>query len=185
MEKKLTNDSIILGQTIKWWLEESDFLGPFEKYIASRIVFNNFIKHKDRVMDLGCANGFLLYSLLQFHPSRFIPFGVDINHKRIAWARRLLPEFSLNLFCQNIFSCEWYHNYFDVVIGPWDQTYGFPSIIKKYKERYPLTKILFYLYDDDYTMFEKMETQIKEFFPKSLKLGEVQVEKLVKLVCIL
>jgi ubiquinone/menaquinone biosynthesis C-methylase UbiE len=64
----------------------------------SRKLFNEFIAEGNKVIDLGCGNGFLLYLLLQCNQNTFIPYGIDINAKRIFWAKKLLPDFSSNFF---------------------------------------------------------------------------------------
>ena len=59
------------------------------------------------LLDIGCANGLLLESLVEWAaPARCItPFGVDQSAGLIALARRRLPRFAANFFVANAWSC--------------------------------------------------------------------------------
>lgn len=55
----------ILDRSTEWWLNGSDFYGTIDKFKLAREPFNHFIAQGDKVLDIGCANGFLLYMLQQ------------------------------------------------------------------------------------------------------------------------
>lgn len=46
------------------------------------------------LLDIGCANGFLLLCLLAWSPYAILPFGIDVDADRLEQARELLPPFA-------------------------------------------------------------------------------------------
>lgn len=43
------------------------------------------------ILDYGCANGFLLRSLIEWSPHSLTPFGVDVDDARLQQARQMFP----------------------------------------------------------------------------------------------
>ena len=176
--------NMLLGKELRWWLRGVDYFGDMETYIESRKLFNEFIRDGDRVIDLGCGNGFLLYLLLSYHAKKFIPYGIDINPERILWAKKLLNNFPSNFYCQNIFEGQWCSRFFDVVIAPLDNNCKFLSLVEIYKKYNNSVRILFYLYDDDYSNFNIMEKIVDKYFSKSLEIKQIQKRKTIKIISI-
>jgi hypothetical protein len=53
------------------------------------------------LLDVGCANGFLLRCILEWCPYEIVPFGIDIDPTLVAQARVLVPDLS-NFLVQDL-----------------------------------------------------------------------------------
>ena len=69
-------------------------------------------KKKSRVIDIGCASGSQLINLVSLGFNQENLFGIDINKKDIAFAKKNYPL--LNLSCQDATNLEFESNYFDL-----------------------------------------------------------------------
>jgi SAM-dependent methyltransferase len=105
--------------TLAQLLVESDFHGSYSDWHNDRGVINKYIIDGSTVLDVGCANGLLLASLLEWHPDVFIPFGFDISSERIRCAKSLLLAFANNFFVHNLWRTPWPIAKVDIVIAPW------------------------------------------------------------------
>jgi trans-aconitate methyltransferase len=59
------------------------------------------------LLDLGCANGFLLECLREWGAERgrdLVPFGLDLSPELVALARQRLPDFASNFHVGNAWS---------------------------------------------------------------------------------
>lgn len=124
-------------------LAASDFRGSYAEWKTSRELFNRFIRSGERVLDVGCANGFLLYSLLLWRDGSFVPYGFDINARRIAAARRRLAKFACNFWIHDMFN-PWPRKMFDVVIAPWFDDHAYIAECVDHG-----ATVLFSMYDDE------------------------------------
>jgi SAM-dependent methyltransferase len=82
-------------------MEQSGFHGGLVRWRAEREPILRGIEHNGTLLDIGCANGYLLECLVRWAQDRRIelqPFGVDIGPRLIAAARRRLPGFAANLW---------------------------------------------------------------------------------------
>ena|ERR1700722_14687760 len=145
-------------------LRNSDFFGSFESWTLGRRPFLNFIRPSDRVLDIGCANGFLLISLLIWHEGPLIPYGFDIRADRINEAKRLIPEFKDNIWRQDYLDREWRRIEVDVAIAPWvtnlPQTqYNYVANCIACAKR----NVLFHLYDDRLELLESMQAALRSW----------------------
>ena len=78
------------GGPARWRLEREPILEP--------------ILEDGDILDIGCANGFLLESLVAWARERGIsltPFGVDHGSRLIALARQRLPEYAEHFYVGN------------------------------------------------------------------------------------
>ena len=132
-------DKMKLAQLLK----DSDFNGRYNTWRSAREVLNTHIAGGERVLDLGCANGFLLASLLLWHSRGFIPFGMDIDPARIQVACRLLGAFAGNFYHHNFFDLEWPVSEADIIIAPWQFSSQFMETCLKCAAR-----VIFTAYDD-------------------------------------
>jgi SAM-dependent methyltransferase len=128
---------------IEQLLKDSDFRGSYHSWRLAREILNQHIAGGGMVLDLGCANGFLLACLLLWHPQGFIPFGIDIDPARIEIARRLMSAFTSNFYVHNFFAQEWPVVGADIIIAPWQPE---SSFITNCLQRAP--KVIFTAYDD-------------------------------------
>jgi SAM-dependent methyltransferase len=81
--KKLVEGSFVFGVTYQDWRVQREFL---LKSVTS----------SGSVLDIGCANGFLLRCFLEWSPHKLIPYGFDVVEDLVKAARELLPEYKDN-----------------------------------------------------------------------------------------
>lgn len=70
-----------------------------EHWIENRKPICSAIEHTGTILDIGCANGFLLACLQFWSEHQITPHGVDINAGSLELARELLPKYA-NHFVQ-------------------------------------------------------------------------------------
>lgn len=81
-------------------LEGSHVKGGFEDWELGRRFLAKSIDRDGRILDIGCANGFLLRCFQEWSGKKLEPYGIDVNENMIKQARELFPDkqnhFSLN-----------------------------------------------------------------------------------------
>jgi len=85
-------------------IRQSGFGGGPERWRAERSPILNAIESDGDVLDIGCANGYLLECLVDWGAERGLaltPFGVDIGSKLIAEAKRRLRGHADNFWVAN------------------------------------------------------------------------------------
>lgn len=83
---------------------QSGFHGGPERWRAEREPILEAITSDGGVLDIGCANGYLLQCLVQWGAERGLrlnPYGVDIGPRLIDAARARLPAFAGNFWAAN------------------------------------------------------------------------------------
>ncbi len=86
---------------------QSGFSGPKERWIACRRPIADCITKSGSFLDIGCANGYLLESVLGWTAERGIktePYGIDISESLVDAARDRLPEYKENIHLGNGFT---------------------------------------------------------------------------------
>lgn len=129
---------------LKDLLVESDFHGPYQRWRAARELINNHIEAELNVLDVACANGLLLASLLEWHLDVFIPYGFDLSPERIRSAQNLLAPFARNFFVHDLWEPPWPVQKADIVIAPWISDEFFIRTCL----RHARLKVIFTVYDD-------------------------------------
>jgi SAM-dependent methyltransferase len=89
-------------------IRQSGFGGGAERWRAERGPILDAIDSDGDILDVGCANGYLLECLVKWGQARgleLIPHGVDIGARLIALARERLPQFAANFHVGNAW--EW------------------------------------------------------------------------------
>jgi SAM-dependent methyltransferase len=74
--------------------------GGYEEWVRVRIPFAETIERDGHVLDIGCANGFLLECLLEWTRHKavsIIPHGLDMGERLVRLARARLPVFASNI----------------------------------------------------------------------------------------
>lgn len=86
--------------------------GRWEK-IAALMIDHYGIKPNDKILDIGCGKGYMLFDFLKLIPSLEI-FGLDISHYAIDNSK---PEIKDRLIEGNATSLPYDDNFFDLVIS--------------------------------------------------------------------
>lgn len=66
--------------------------GNFEKWKQRRKFIAQAINRDGTILDIGCANGYLLKCLQEWSSHKLIPYGIDINRGLIKQAKELFPS---------------------------------------------------------------------------------------------
>jgi SAM-dependent methyltransferase len=85
-------------------LRQSGFSGGRERWRVERAPILEALSDDGELLDVGCANGYLLESLLAWsgvRGLRLTPFGVDCSAGLVALARERLPAFRAHFFVGN------------------------------------------------------------------------------------
>lgn len=72
--------------------------GTFESWKEDRHFISEAIHHSGTILDIGCANGFLLRCLQEWSAYTLIPYGIDIDDERLSKTSLFFP------FLQNHFA---------------------------------------------------------------------------------
>jgi len=128
--------------------------------LASRVLENR----AGNVLDLGCGNGALLRKIVG--NNRLINvFGVDFEQSRIEHAKLLLPAFSDNFRCGNLFDNDWIwqddRRYALTLLAPVRLVEASPHAVARLKERlaHHCDQILLYKYGRKWSSLQQLAEQ--------------------------
>jgi SAM-dependent methyltransferase len=85
---------------------QSGFSGPEERWEKCRRPIADLITKPGTLLDIGCANGYLLECVLKWKREEGIeitPYGLDIGEKLVMLAQERLPAYAVNMFSGNAF----------------------------------------------------------------------------------
>lgn len=85
---------------------QSGFGGDEARWEAGRRPIVDAIDRDGTFLDIGCASGHLLESLVRWTPHRIEPYGVDLAPGLVELARRRLPQWADRIFLGNALSWE-------------------------------------------------------------------------------
>jgi len=94
-------DAYVVAET-PW--QQSGKSGTYEQWTRLRVPISELINRDGTLLDIGCANGFLLECLLYWSSMKGVainPFGLDIGEKSVALARARLPQFDRQIHIGN------------------------------------------------------------------------------------
>ncbi len=92
-EQRILNGSCISGGTLEDWITQRRFI-------------SGAIDRSGTILDIGCANGLLLLSLMEWSKHKLIPYGIDPDQERLAGVAEVLPEFKDNFAALEILQLE-------------------------------------------------------------------------------
>jgi SAM-dependent methyltransferase len=103
-EVRETLEKAYLATNTPW--EQSGYGGPrsFGNWIRLRIPISECIDRPGSLLDIGCANGFLLQCLRQWMQARQLAmelYGLDYSEPLVSLARMRLPDLSDQIFVDN------------------------------------------------------------------------------------
>lgn len=84
--------------------EQSGFYISESAWVACRKPVADCVDKSGSFLDIGCANGYLLESIMKWTGERglnIIPYGIDLSEKLITLAKKRLPEYSNNFYTGN------------------------------------------------------------------------------------
>jgi SAM-dependent methyltransferase len=78
--------------------------GSFQNFTAARKFIADTIPKSGTILDIGCANGFMLRCFQEWVPPqcKLVPYGVDINPNCISESRKIYPDLPHNFVVQNV-----------------------------------------------------------------------------------
>jgi SAM-dependent methyltransferase len=94
--------SYLAGET-PW--QQSGKRGTAEDWEWSRSLIASAIERDGSFLDVGCANGYLMESVVRWTAFALEPYGLDISPQLVALARRRLPHWRERLWLGN--ALEW------------------------------------------------------------------------------
>ncbi len=103
-------------------IRQSGFAGGYVRWRAERSPVLEGIDTDGDLLDVGCANGYLLECLIDWARQRGLkqtPHGLDIGPRLIALARQRLPQFNDNFHVGNAWDWQPPRKY-DFVYSVWD-----------------------------------------------------------------
>ena len=77
---------------------QSGFRGDEARWESARRPIVEAIDRPGAFLDIGCANGYLLESIVRWSPHAIEPYGLDFAPKLVALARERLPQWSDRFF---------------------------------------------------------------------------------------
>lgn len=87
--------------------KQSGMSGPEQRWKALRKPVADAVEHSGSFLDIGCANGYLLESVIEWTKERGIaidPHGLDISEKLIGLAKERLPAYADHFYVGNAFA---------------------------------------------------------------------------------
>jgi SAM-dependent methyltransferase len=85
---------------------QSGFGGDEARWEAARRPIADMIDRDGSFLDIGCASGHLLESVVRWSAHRVEPYGLELSPGLAALARRRLPEWADRIFVGNALSWE-------------------------------------------------------------------------------
>lgn len=97
--KKLIEDK----KKTKFLIEGSHLSSiEFEEWKNNRFSITKAINKDGRILDIGCANGFLLRCLQEWSNHKLEPYGIDIDQELIKEAKKLFPSQAKNFIVKEL-----------------------------------------------------------------------------------
>lgn len=140
------------------------FHGTYEQWKVARDGLVSYVREANAVLDIGCANGFLLQSLIDWGGRAFIPYGIDVHQHSIDAARAMFPDHAENFVVTDMTTLVWTEQRVDVVLAPWFEHPRFIEAVATYLEKHPEASVVFSVYDDEMDRFDDMVRACRDHF---------------------
>jgi hypothetical protein len=83
---------------------QAGFAGPAERWEAARRPIVEAIDRDGTYLDVGCANGLLMESVVAWSPFAIEPYGVDFAPRLVELARTRLPQWGDRIWVGDVVS---------------------------------------------------------------------------------
>jgi SAM-dependent methyltransferase len=100
-----TLEQAYLKQEEPW--KQSGMSGPSERWVSLRKPVADCIDRSGSFLDIGCANGYLLESVMKWVGEKglsIVPYGLDLSKRLVELAKERLPQYKDNFFVGNAFT---------------------------------------------------------------------------------
>lgn len=141
------------------------FHGTYEQWKLARDGFVPYVRDANDVLDIGCANGFLLKSLIEWGGRAFTPWGIDTRESSIDAARAMFPDHAANFSVTDMTNPVWTEHRFDVVLAPFFESPELMTAVETFLAKHPDSSVVFSVYDDEMNRFEGMVSTCRKRFP--------------------
>ena len=85
---------------------QSGFGGDEARWEAARRPITEAVDRDGSFLDIGCASGYLLESIVEWSPHRIDPYGLELTPGLAGLARRRLPQWADRIFVGNALTWE-------------------------------------------------------------------------------
>jgi SAM-dependent methyltransferase len=99
----------------------------FRQWERSRSFIARAIKKDGKLLDIGCANGFLLRCLQEWSNHNLIPHGIDQDRKAVEKARKLFPRYRNNFITNKSSGAHFPQDFDHIYWNVWDN-YNFEQL---------------------------------------------------------
>lgn len=159
--KKVKHKKVLKLEKRKTLLERSGIDGDEITWKRCREVYLEAIDKNGSILDVGCANAYLLYSLMKWSKHKLIPYGIDLAPELIEEAKKMLPNYKEHFFVADLNSFKTKKKFTFVIIGH--------KICKKricdkyYKMVEKGGRLIISAYDDSKDFFGQLKDYVSSF----------------------
>jgi SAM-dependent methyltransferase len=83
---------LIRDSHIYRFIDSYELLPSYSNWMQRRDFIAKAINKDGTILDVGCANGFLIRCLQEWSNHKLVPYGIDTDKELIEQAKRLFPE---------------------------------------------------------------------------------------------
>lgn len=163
--KDLIEGSHVYGATYQIWYDKRYFI-------------NEAIYKSGTLLDVGCANGFLLRCLLEWSPHELIPYGIEPDKPRMEIAKTLLEPFAANFLEAGVdelksLDKQGFPSSFDFIQWSfwrnWDYTqeHNWQTFQNVWRAVKPQGRLILCFYDGSLTEIDEQINKLQEHFRRA------------------
>lgn len=84
-------DALLQSSTVNDWIAGSKCSASLEKWVSMRKFIVSAFHHDGSILDVGCANGFLLRCFIKWSSFEHLPYGIETDAS-LYESKRLFPQ---------------------------------------------------------------------------------------------